>query len=84
MTSIGRVVPPAVVLKIYCKSSCRIDRVKCIQVGPILLAGYLLMEGRPLRVLSETRCSYKVNVVVNVKGLNLIFTYIYGFGILLR
>jgi len=47
MTSIGRVFPPAVVLEMHCRNSYRIDRVERTRVGPILLAGYFLMEGRP-------------------------------------
>jgi len=47
MTSIGRVFPPTVVLEMHCKNSCPIDGVKCTRVGPILLAGQFLIEGRP-------------------------------------
>ena len=71
MTSIGRVFPSALILEIYCRNSYPVDGVKSTRAGPIGLAGYFLIEGRPWRALSRIECSHKVGVVVNVKGLNL-------------
>jgi len=74
MTWIGRVFPPGVILEMHCKNSYPVDRVKRTRVSPILLAGLFLIEGRPRTDLSRTGYLPKVGVVVNVKGLNLIFT----------
>jgi len=59
----GSVFPPVVVLEMHCRNSYPIDGVKCTQVGPTLLAGYILIEGRPRtnpeqdRVLAQCRSS---------------------------
>ena len=58
---------PAVVLEMHCRNSYPINGVKCTRVGPTLLAGEILMEGRlqtdpePDRVLAQ-----RSQVVVNV------------------
>jgi len=75
MTSIGRVFPPAVVLEMHCRNSYPIDGVKRTRVGPTLPAGYILMEGRPRTNPEQDRVlAQRSEVVVNVKGLNLIST----------
>jgi len=74
MTSIARAFLPVVVLEMHCRNSYPIDVVKCTRAGPILPAGYSLIEGKPRPALSRTVYSHKVSVVVNVKGLNLIST----------
>jgi len=75
MTSIGRVFPPAVVLEMHSRNSYPIDGVKCTRVGPTLPAGLILMEGRPWTHPDQDRVlAQRSEVVVNVKGLNLIST----------
>jgi len=75
MTSIGRVFPAAVVLEMHCRNSYPIDGVKCTRVGPTLPAGYILMEGRHRTDPEQDRVlAQRSEVVVNVKGLNLIST----------
>jgi len=63
MPSLGRVLPPAVVLEMHSRNSYPIDGVKCTRVGPTLPAGQILMEGSPRtnpaqdRVLAACRSS---------------------------
>jgi len=73
MTLIGRVFPPSVVLEMHCRNSYPINGVECTRVGPTLPAGYILMEGRPRTHPEQDRVlARRSEVVVNVKGLNLI------------
>jgi len=74
VTLIQRGFPLAVLLQMDCRISYPIDGVKCTRVGPILLVGEFLMERTPGTAMSLIGCSRNVGVVVNVKGLNLMYT----------